>query len=329
MPLLRINADGTQPRCEGGQGALRAALAALPPGVPVIALIHGFRFSPRQPAQSPHRHILALEPEPGCRKALSWPRHLGFGRGDPAEGLCIAFGWEARGTIWAAHAEAARAGAALARLATEIEALRPGTRLDLLGHSLGARVALQALTHLDRPLIGRAVLMAAAEFRRPAAHALASPAGRGAEIVNVISRENDLFDFLIERLLPRRPDRALGRGAGGGAANWLDLPLDRPETLAALARLGHRIAPPQGRICHWSLYLRPGVFALYRALLRDGLPLALLRARLSEGPTEERPERPPARPGRRWPPPLAWPAPLAAAGPAGPHPLPNDAETAL
>lgn len=278
MPLVRINADGDTPRCEGGETVLAAALAALPPGAPVVALVHGYRFSPADPHQSPHRHILALDPAPGCWKALSWPRALGFGNGDPAEGLAIAFGWEARGTIWAAHAEAARAGAALARLTERVAALRPGTRVDVLAHSLGARVALQALRHLDAPLMGRAVLMAAAEFRRPALRALATPAGRGAEVINVTSRENALYDLLIERLLPLWPDRALGRGLDG-PANWLDLPLGDPATLAMLAALGLPIAPRR-RVCHWSLYLRPGVFGLYHALLRDRMALSHLRAQL-------------------------------------------------
>ncbi|MBI1219264.1 MAG: alpha/beta hydrolase [Rhodobacteraceae bacterium] len=288
MPLLQINADGDVPRCEGGWGALSATLAALPEGAPVIVMIHGFRFSPTVPGQSPHTHILSLEPVQDCWKAISWPRHLGFGRDDSSQGLCIAFGWEARGTIWAAYAEAARAGAALAALMTRIDALRPGTRVEVLAHSLGARVTLQALAHLDRPILGRAVLMAAAEFRRPTEAALATPAGRAAEFVNVTSRENDLFDFLIERLVPLFPDRALGQGTGRGSANWIDIQLDQTETLDALVPLGHRIPAPDLRICHWSLYLRPGVFGLYRALLRDHLPLATLRERL------------PQRPSRRW-----------------------------
>lgn len=288
MPLLRINADGDVPRCDCGWLALSTVLAALPDGAPVIVMIHGFRFSPTVPGQSPHSHILSLEPVPDCWKAISWPRHLGFGRADTAHGLGIAFGWEARGTIWAAYAEAARAGAALARLMTRIDTLRPGTRVEVLAHSLGARVTLQALHHLDRPILGRAVLMAAAEFRRPAEAALATPAGRAAEFINITSRENDLFDFLIERLVPRHADRALGHGIGRGSANWIDIQLDQAETLEALAGLGHRIAPPHLRICHWSLYLRPGVFGLYRALLRDRLPLAVLRDRL------------PLRHSRRW-----------------------------
>ena len=206
-------------------------------------MIHGFRFSPTVAGQSPHRHILSLAPDPGCWKAMSWPRHLGFGR-HRGEGLAIAFGWEARGTLWRAYDEAARAGRALATLLARIAALSPGRRVGVIAHCLGARVVLQALPHLDRPVLGRAVLLAAAEFRARAAGALATPAGRAAEFVNVTSRENDLFDLLIETLLPLTRDRTLGLGLPGRPANWLDLPLDHAPTLAALAGLGHRIAPP-------------------------------------------------------------------------------------
>jgi hypothetical protein len=276
MPLLRINADGAAARCEGGDGALARALAALPEGAPVVVMIHGFRFSRHVPKDDPHRHILALDPDPGCWKAVSWPRSLGFDGSRADEGLCIAFGWESIGTIWRAYREAAGAGRALAEVLTRIDTLRPGTRVAVLAHSLGARVVLQALPHLDRPVLGPVVLMAAAELRGPTDAALASVAGRAAHFVNVTSRENDLFDFLIERLLPRRPDRALGHGLSARPANWIDIQLDHEPTLRALARLGHRIAAPDLRICHWSLYLRPGVFDLYRAILRDGLPLGLL-----------------------------------------------------
>ena len=44
---------------------LAAALAALRPGAPVVVMIHGYRFSPSVDRHSPHRHILALDPEPG------------------------------------------------------------------------------------------------------------------------------------------------------------------------------------------------------------------------------------------------------------------------
>ncbi len=295
MPLLSVNAVGSvaTPADPGPTLAdrLRQSLATLPPDAPVVLLLHGFRFSPEFPKSNPHTHILALEPRQNCWKATSWPRHLGFGR-TADEGLCIGFAWQARGSIWQAYAAAAQAGTALAALVGQIQDIDPGRRVDVVAHSLGARVLLTALPLLAAGSIGRAILMSGAEFGSRAAWALSSPAGQTAEFINITTRENDLFDFLIEACLraPHRGDRALGQGLPVPARNWLDLQVDQEATLAALAALGHRIAPPHLRVCHWSAYLRPGLFGLYRALLRDRdtLSLALLRARV------------PPRPEPRW-----------------------------
>lgn len=274
MPLVRINACGDRP--EPGDD-LAPALAALPARAPVIVLVHGYKYAPGHAARCPHRHILSLQPRPTAR-AMSWPRHLGFGRGDGDEGLCIAFGWRATGPVWNAHAEALRAGRALAAVIAGIRQMHP-VPVQVVCHSLGARVALAAFPHLPEGAIGRALLLAAAETRAGAEAALATPAGRGAEIVNVCSRENTVFDLLFRAAIhPHRPfARALGAGLGRADARWLDLRIDDAAVRDHLARRGFRIPPPARAVCHWSAYLRPGLFPLYRALLREGLPLAALR----------------------------------------------------
>ncbi len=286
MPLIKINADGDRPILDGlGRldDVLAAQMAALPAGAPVVVLVHGYKFSPARPEHSPHAHILSLNPRTECWKALSWPRHLGFGRGTPTEGLCIAFGWEARGTIWQAWAQAADAGRALAALIGRIRAQRR-VAVDLIGHSLGARVALTALAALPAGSVGRVVQLAAAEFQSTARAALDTPAGRSAEVFNITTRENDLFDGLMEWVIrpPCPGDQALGAGLPNAPRQWLDVQLDHPGTCDALAGFGFDIRAPSRRVCHWSAYLRPGVFPFYEALLRDRhrLPLATLRAAL-------------------------------------------------
>ncbi|MDO5612737.1 MAG: DUF726 domain-containing protein [Paracoccus sp. (in: a-proteobacteria)] len=282
MTLIRIN-EGQLP-----DNAALAAAAALPEGAPLIAMIHGFRFSPALPGTDPHRHILALDPELTSRRAMSWPRALGFGEAC-GDGLAIAFGWEARGSLHSAYLRADAAGQSLAR-SIETLAQRAGRPVAMIGHSLGARVALAALHHVTPGTISRAILLTAAEFRCAAASAMASPAGQQAEIINITSRENDLFDFGMELLVGRLRRRTLGFGLDQPLRNWIDVQIDDADTLDALAGLGFRMDSRAARLCHWSPYLRPGVFDFYRTALRQpwALPLGLLRGAL------------PVRPAPRW-----------------------------
>ncbi len=279
MPLVRINADGARPVMLDD---LDLALRDLPAAAPVMVLIHGYKYTPERPDRSPHEHILSLKPREAAR-AMSWPRHLGFGRGEPAEGLCIAFGWTANGSVWRAHAEALRAAEALAQMTLHLRRTH-SVPVHIVGHSLGARVALGAFAGLPQGAVGRVLLLAGAETRAEAEAALATPAGRTAEVVNVRTRENTIFDLLFRAAIhPHRPlTRALGAGLGREDRRWLDLAIDCPRTRAHLGALGYRIPPPVRTICHWSAYLRPGLFPLYRALLRDGLPLSALRVPASE-----------------------------------------------
>lgn len=276
MALVAVNALGD---CPVARDALRPV-----PGAPVVVMIHGFRFSPRHSATDPQRLLFAPERRVRDARIVSWPRRLGFGRGQ--EGLAIGFGWHATDSLWASYAEAARAGAALARLVAGLRAAGSGP-VSVIGHSLGARVALTALGSLSPGDIGRLVLLSGAEFHDRAAGALRSPAGRAVEVLNVTSRENDLFDFAFERLVGG-PLAWLGPALGEGLAapNAVTLQLDSEAHRAALRGLGFPVAPPCRLVCHWSAYLRAGIFRLYRRFLFDpaGLPLATLRAALAEEP---------------------------------------------
>ncbi len=259
---------------------LRSAAAALPPDAPVVVMIHGYRYAPDDPRHDPHRHILSLDPQPGAARVVSWPRALGFD-GSMAQGLGVAFGWQACGSLRRAYARAGDAGRELAGVLDEL-ALGTGRPVAMIGHSLGARVALAAMARAAPGSVGRVILMSAAEFTDEAGHALASPAGRRAEVVNITSRENDPFDFGMELILRGGRQRALGAGLDAADRNWLDIQIDDAPTLAALAAMGFPISNRMRRLCHWSPYLRDGVFDLYRALLRQParLPLAALQARL-------------------------------------------------
>jgi len=287
VPLLQINALRDHPALAGAmplEQSLDRHIAALHRSSPIVVLVHGYKFSPFDQRRDPHDNILSMAPRSRLG-VISWPRHLGFGRGRADEGLCIGFGWQARGTFWQAYREAAVAGQALARLIGLI-AQRSDRKVHIVAHSLGARVALAGIAASESGAVGRAILMAAAEFQDPAGQCLSGTAGRRAEIINVTSRENDLFDAMVERLIhPNGRVRALGAGLLEPHPDWLDIQIDHTPTLVALADLGHRIPLPSRRICHWSGYLRPGLFGFYSDLIRkpEALPLTLLKATLPEG----------------------------------------------
>ena len=291
MPILRINAQNEVPQLHGVSHALGPVLhRALGQDGPIVVMVHGYRFLPGDGGNCPHRHIFAPDTTTNHR-GLSWPRHLGFGRGHLQDGLAIAFGWNARGSLWRARktaSEAARALAYLVRMIRKIDTTRP---VHVIAHSLGGYLALEAMQHLWAGDLGRVILMNAAAYQSQAKAALRTPAGRECELFNVISRENNLYDLMFERIFrPNvRCDRALGRGIS--ARNAVTLDLGNRVILARMRDIGFPVAAPAHWACHWSTYLRPGIFPFYQSLLRAParLPFSylqhILRADIPNGVT--------------------------------------------
>ncbi len=282
--FVRMGKDG---RLHVDRQALADRIARLAPNAPVVAMVHGYRFAPDAGQHCPFGHIFALEPIAEHTKRrdktlVSWPRHLGLGG---AAGLAIGFGWPARGTLGQVNRRAELAGAALADLAAMIAQICPNRRLDIIGHSLGAKAALASLRYANAGQMGRLILLAAAETRGPAIAAMRSAAGKAAQIVNVTTRENDLFDAIYEWCVALGRDTAIGQGLGCSLPNWINLQLDAPRSLAALAEFGFALPSPPARICHWSPYIRPGIFSLYRAILDGSLNLNALATALPSAQT--------------------------------------------
>lgn len=299
-----IRADAGPDGLRLDRDRLARKLDALPAAAPVVVMIHGWRYAPGFAKDCPHGSILSLDPAPWDRRAVSWPRHLGL---DGSGGLGIALGWNARCDPWRAHARALDCGPALAKIAETVHSLS-GRPVQVIAHSMGARVALAALP-LSRPgRISRMILLAAAETRARALCALSSPAGRTVEVVNVTTRENDLFDACFEWGIHLGLRTSIGQGLGRTHTNWHDLWIDQPATLRALAAIGHPLADPPRRICHWSPYLRPGTIELYRALIDGRLSARAL---------------PRSAPARRWSRLIlgAWGFPVAPGLPHGIGPL--------
>lgn len=291
MALLHVCATGCiwaeRPQ---GDVDLGRHLARLAPGKPVTILIHGYRYAPGSPADDPHDLIMSDQPVTRCGH-LGWPHHLGIGSGD--DGLCIGFGWQAMGPIWAARAEAARAGLALAALVTRIRTLSPGRQVTVLAHSLGARVLLCALPAIDAGDIARAVFLVPAILAAETRCALDTPAGAACEFVSITTAENRIFDvgfgLLVAGGLARSAARGLGRHRARLDGRWIDLALDDPAHRDHLARIGYPVPDADRRICHWSAYQRAPLFALYRALIAEGADRMLALSRLR--PTD-RPQNP-------------------------------------
>lgn len=280
MSVMQVNTQAgallPMPCGRSVRSALAERLRLLPRDAPVVIMVHGYKYSPFAPETDPHAQVFALRPRSNCWKVRSWPRGLGFRGAGGDEGLCIGFGWHATAPRLARGlAEVdARVGAAaegLGKLIALIGAVAPARPVDLFAHSLGGRVALAALARHRSPVCGRAILMGAADYRSGASAALANPAAREVEFYNILSGENGLYDLFFRCLVPpgHPGDRVLGRGLPGAPRRWIDLPIDDGPTLGTLARLGVRLSPRRRASCHWSFYLRPGIFRLYRAILRD------------------------------------------------------------
>lgn len=286
MPLILVDAQDTHAQLHAHRRAtpLSQAFARRDPSGrgPVIILLHGRKYRPGTRDACPHRQLFTTSAE----APWAWSRHLGFGTGHAGEGLGIGFGWNARQSVPRALVSARAAGVALAETVAAIRSVWPDRPVHMLAHSMGSEVALTALTHLNPGDVARMIFMTGASYRSTAEAALDTPAGHAAELVNVTSRENDLFDFLFERLTraPHPGDRAIGQGLT--APNALTVALDCARTLRHLSEMGHPVAAPRRRICHWSAYTRPGALRFYAGLLRDAdrLTLPRLRAGLPETP---------------------------------------------
>lgn len=265
-----------------GLEQLDRALSAANSKTRITVMIHGFNYQPGRAGRCPHRFILARQPVSLSERSVSWPVQLELG----AHHIGIAFGWDGSGSLWRAWKMSALAGHQLAQVIARVA--ETGRKVDIIAHSLGARVALAAIAQACPGGVGTAILITPAEFQRRGLQSLQSPAGATAQVLNVISRQNMVFDRGLEWLIaPHRfGQRSLGMGLAEPRANWFDLQIDDDANRFGLQRIGYPIAAPKARVCHWSGYVRHGLFALYRDILASRIDISTLRTCLAPATSE-------------------------------------------
>ena len=286
MPILRLNAGAGGLALHGSPAPALPALRHAARGTgPIIILIHGFKYDPGDARFCPHARIF------GRTRHLDnthrqWLRPLGFACGQPDEGLAVAFGWRARGNLWRAQRSARAAGTALAHAIRTLRGVAPNRPVHAITHSMGSEVIFEALHHLPAHAIQRIVTITGASYASVAQTALSTVAGRSAEMLNVTSRENDLFDLMFERLMTPEVQGDHAIGSGLHLSNTVNIQLDCARALTVLTRFGGHIDAPQRRVCHWSGYTRAGALHFYARALRqaDAVPLDALQDALPRTP---------------------------------------------
>jgi hypothetical protein len=263
------------------------------------------RHVPDRPACDPHLGVLSPHAGPAPSwKGRSLVRRLHMGAGQVMDGHGIAFGWTGAGSVWTALASARAAGGTLATLCMAIRTLRPDLRIGMIAHSLGARVVIEAMLRAPRPAFDRVLLLAPADTRPRALRALAGPGGRSTEVVATQTRENWLAALGFAAAVPLAPTLAFGPRH----ARWTDFVPDRRPDLG--------VAPWAYRTCHWSCYLRPGLWPLYRDWLIGSAEAALFArpAPLRGAVDGERVADSPDRGTRPWIPSISTFGPRPTAG---------------
>lgn len=240
---------------------------------PELWAVHGFGFDPEAPpghADNPQTKLFPLwaqmmerpivgrawysVPAGACRVLEAW-RAMRWGR----------FSWNRYAHAWHLAAEEG------ARLRDAL-ALQAGS-VDLICHSLGSRVVLEALS-LGAPNVRRVIFLDGAEHCRRARRVIA--ARPDVQCLNIAVKADGVLRWLGGLFSPVLGYRAtIGhRGLGRDApANWLDIVLDDPAWQAWGAARGLDLRGDDPKLFgdHWYSYLWPGNWPLYRWFLAGDL----------------------------------------------------------
>lgn len=251
----------------------------------VVVLVHGYRWGQADPARAefdddPYRSIFALPDDlPADRQIESWVPMVG-------PDAAIGFAWTSdpgffdyAAACWSNPYEYAvqdLAPQAAKALAAVLRALvDAGLTVDILAHSLGTRVAVQALALAaaapgGQATVRRAVMLGGAEY---SVDALQMARGVETDFYSFANRSDGVLDWGAAELGgSQRPNnsmvsRVIGFDGVKRLDNWIDFQLDLKDRNSAeqfrrwFDRLGgYRLSgeAAYGRGIHWSYFLNPG-----------------------------------------------------------------------
>lgn len=262
--------------------AVPARTSDLRPGAPVVVMVHGFLFDPRQavgddPKESDNPHgrlyhfVEGDEGEEQRHHTSSWPLHLGFSLDDVtgSQGFAIAFGWHSQPGFASslinhfqnfyarAYDYAGQTAWVLVHVLDRLSQVLPGHPIDLFCHSLGSRVVVRALQMACSyrpsllPRLGRVLLLGGAEYVVEAQVMMRRLLDGNFQSLpsfyNIVSRENDVLDKLGENFGPRTfgNSQVIGHNgleAGQKNPNWMDLRIDGREVQEWMEPRGFQVS---------------------------------------------------------------------------------------
>ena len=153
-------------------------------------------------------------------------------------GLAINFRWESVPHylgVWpdvnGAYACAGQASRPLAGLVNLLGQLAPGRKIDLMVHSLGARVGFQALHQISAGNLGRFVTFAGVEFNAITLAALHKARPSAVSFYNITSAQVPFMHRAMHHLGPRPgpADALIARGFAFPRRNWIDIHMQEPQ----------------------------------------------------------------------------------------------------
>lgn len=207
--------------CRQIEPIVRAAMEDTDPTAPLVIYVHGH---------------------------MDWPHPDILAQAKASDGLAIQFLWDGLCSNWAAPFRAAalyrtagHRAAEFRQLLTLIGEIDPQRKIDIMCHSLGARIGLMALRGLPKTVaLSRVVCVSAVEFSAPTLVAVHAMQGRNVDFFNITTEEQPFFHQMMQRFGPQPgpKDLLLSRGFAFPQANWFEIRLDVPAVRNPLSQIG-------------------------------------------------------------------------------------------